>query len=221
MIFTYRKLVLKILPLVLLILLGGYNYGQELKNRQTASRPFKDRLFIGGSLGFSFGNYSSLIEVSPIFGYAVTKKFVVGLGLTYKYYRYNDYYRTIDSNGDISGYYDLKTNIYGGSIWARYFLTGIGIPIIENIFLHAEVEPLMFNHNYRYDPSGDFYDPWYTSFSKGNEQISLTSFFLGGGLRQMLGQRSYLYIEVLWNFNEELYTPYSNPRIRIGVAVAL
>jgi hypothetical protein len=221
MVFTYRKLVFKILPLVLLILFGGYSYGQESKSKQSASRSFKDRLFVGGALGFSFGNYSSLIDVSPIFGFAVTDRFVVGLGLTYKYYKYKEYYATFDNNGIINGFYDLKTNMYGGSIWMRYFLTGIGIPVIENIFLHAEVEPLLFNHNYRFDPGGNFYDPYGNRYSKDNEQITLTSYFLGGGLRQMLGQRSYLYIEVLWNFNEELYTPYSNPRIRIGVAAAL
>lgn len=220
MIFTYRKLVLKILPLVLLILLGGYNYGQESKSKQSASRPFKDRLFVGGSLGFSFGNYSSLIEVSPIFGFAVTDRFVVGLGLTYKYYRYKDYYATFDNNGNINGLYDFKTNMYGGSIWARYFLKGIGIPIIENIFLHGEFEPLIFDHNFVVDPNGEYYDgfQWY---SKGNQRITLSGVFLGGGLQQPIGGRSYMFIEVLWNFNEELYTPYANPRIRIGVAVAL
>lgn len=218
---TNNKSLIKILALLLLILMGGYISGQEAKNIKSKDRPFKDRLFVGGSLGFSVGSYSSLIEVAPIVGFAVSEKFVVGLGLTYKYYRYRDYYATIDNNGNISGVYDLKTNIYGGSFWMRYFLTGIGIPIIENIFLHAEVEPLIFNNNYRYDPGGDFYDPYWNRYSRENEQINITGFFLGGGLRQMLGQRSYLYLEVLWNFNEELYTPYSNPRIRIGIAAGL
>lgn len=217
---NYRMLLLKILPLLLLFFLSSSCYGQEIKNKKNNDRTFKDRIFLGGSLGFSLGSNSSLIEVSPIVGYAVTEKFVVGLGLTYKYYRYKDYYATID-NGNYTGFYDLTTNIYGGSLWMRYFLTGIGIPVIENIFLHAEIEPLVFNNNYRYNPYGDFYDPYGNRYSKENEQISITSFFLGGGLRQMLGQRSYLYIELLWNFNEELYTPYSNPRIRIGVAAAL
>jgi len=216
----YRMLLLKILPLLLLFFLSSSNYGQDTKSKKNNDRKFKDRLFVGGSLGLSFGSNSTLIEVTPIFGYAVTEKFVVGLGLTYKYYQYKDYYATID-NGNYTGFYDLTTNIYGGSLWMRYFLAGIGIPVIENIFLHAEVEPLVFNNNYRYDPGGDFYDMYGNRYSNENEQISLTSFFLGGGLRQMLGQRSYLYIELLWNFNEELYTPYSNPRIRIGVAAAL
>lgn len=218
--YIHRKSFLKILPFVLLFLMGSYNYGQDNKTNSLKNKPFKERLFVGGSLGFSVGSYSAMVEVVPLLGFAVTKKFVVGVGLTYKYYMYRDYYATID-NGRVSGLYDLKTNIYGGSFWMRYFLTGIGIPIIENIFLHAEVEPLMFTNNYRYDPGGEFYDPYGNRYTKGSEQITITSFFLGGGFRQMLGQRSYMYLEVLWNFNEVLYTPYSNPRIRIGIAAGL
>ena len=219
MIFTYRKLVFKILLLVLLILIGGYNYGQNSRSKKSNDKSFKDRISVGGSLGFSFGNNSTLIEVSPIFGFAVTEKFVVGLGLTYKYYQYKNYYINLD-NGEST---DHKTNIYGASIWSRYFLTGIGIPIIENIFLHAEVEPLIFQNNFLIVPQsqGDYTDGYGSYFIKENNQVTLTGIFLGGGLQQPLGGRSYMYLEVLWNFNEELYTPYTNPRIRIGVAVAL
>jgi len=220
MLIIYRKCFLKFLPLALLFLMGSYKYAQNNKSNSLKNKPFKERLFVGGSLGFSVGSYSAMIEVAPILGFAVTKKFVVGVGLTYKYYMYRDYYATID-NGSISGLYDLKSNIYGGSFWMRYFLTGIGIPVIENIFLHAEVEPLMFTNKYRFDPGGEFYDPYGNRYAQGNEQITFTSFFLGGGFRQMLGQTSYMYLEVLWNFNEVLYTPYSNPRIRIGIAAGL
>lgn len=220
----YRMLVLKILPLLLLFFLSSSSFGQEIKNRKNNERTFKDRLFIGGSLGFSFGSNSSLIEVSPIVGYAVTEKFVVGLGLTYKYYRYKDYYALIytDSTGNlyVEETYDFKSNIYGGSIWARYFLKGVGIPIIENLFFHVEFEPLVFTNNYILDPYGDISDG-YNWYSEGSQRTTLSGIFLGGGLQQPLGGRSYMYLEILYNFNEELYSPYSNPRIRIGVAAAL
>jgi hypothetical protein len=199
--------------LYVIVLTGALtSYGQELKTK----RPFKDRVYIGGGLGFGFGSNSILVDVSPMFGYSVTDNFVAGLGFTYKYYQYNDYYYKIDG-GTLS---DLKNNIYGGSIFARYFLTGIGIPVIENMFLHAEVEPLIFSNDYKLMPynQGDFVDAYGNYYNKEKEQVTITSYFLGGGLRQMISDRSYLYIEVLWNFNEELYTPYSNPRIRIGFA---
>lgn len=220
MIIGYNKYFLKILPIVLLILISSYSFGQNIKNKNNKDKPFKDRLFVGGSLGFSFGNYSSMVEVIPVFGFEVTEKFVVGLGLTYKYYRVKEYYAKVDTNNKITGFYDFKSNIYGGSIWARYFLKGIGIPIVENIFLHGEFEPLVFTSNYVLDPYGDYYDGYYW-YSEGSERNTLSGIFLGGGLQQPLGGRSYMYLEVLWNFNEELYSPYSNPRIRIGVAAGL
>lgn len=193
-------------------------FSQQRNEKETSKPPFKERIFFGGALGFSLGSYSSLIDVSPIIGYAVASDLVVGIGLTYKYYRYKDYYALVDGSGYIVDLYDFKTNMYGGSIWARYFLTKTEIPVIENLFLHAEVEPLLFVNNYKLDPAGDFRDIYNNRYVEANERITLTGIFLGGGLRQMIGGRSYLYLELLWNFNEELYSPYSNPRIRIGVA---
>jgi len=189
-------------------------FSQQNKKSRKSEKSFSERIFIGGALGFSVGNYSSLVDVSPIFGYAVTDDFIAGLGLTYKYYRYKDYYLNVD-NGELT---DFKSNIYGFSIWSRYYLSKIGMPVIENIFLHAEVEPLTFINKYSMSSNGEFRDPWGNRYTEKDDRINLTGIFLGGGLRQMLGARSYLYIEVVWDFNESLYSPYSNPRIRIGVA---
>jgi hypothetical protein len=210
----FSKLFLKVAFVVFAFLTMQIASGQKSETKEKAKRPFKDRISIGGALGFGFGSNSVLVDVSPIIGYSLTNNLVVGLGLTYKYYQFNDYYLNLD-DGSLS---DQKNNIYGGSVFARYFLTGIGIPIIENIFLHAEVEPLIFSNDFKLVNSsqGDFRDAYYNYYIKENEQVTITSYFLGGGLRQPVTDRSYLYIEVLWNFNEELYTPYSNPRIRIG-----
>lgn len=209
---TNMKYILKILFIFLLVTLELNVLSQE--NSPKTKSSFFERVYIGGALGVSFGTYSTLIDVSPMFGYALTNDLIVGIGLSYKYYRYKDYYLNMD-NGKLE---DYKTHMYGGSIYSRYFLTSIGIPIIENMFLHAELEPLVFRNEYRYSPYGKYYDPYGNKYTKETDQINITSYFLGGGLRQLLGARSYMYIEVLWNFNEELYTPYSNPRVRIGFA---
>ena len=199
---------------VYLLINSDISFSQKDSKIAKQKSPIAERIFIGGSLGFSIGTYSSLIDVSPIFGYAVTEDFIAGFGLTYKYYKYKDYFYNID-NGELD---DFKSNMYGVSIWSRYYLSKIGIPFIENIFLHAEVEPLTFINKYRFSPYGSYLDPWGSRYEKGDEGINLTGIFLGGGLRQMIGGRSYLYIEAVWNVNEDLYSPYSNPRIRIGVA---
>jgi hypothetical protein len=189
---------------------------QNVKNSSEEKRSFGERISIGGALGFGFGSNSILVDVSPIIGYSVTDNLVLGIGLTYKYHQMNDYYQKMDGT-----LHDYRSNIFGGSVFTRYFLTSIGIPVIENMYLHAEIEPLIFQSDYTFVPGnrGEYRDGYNNYYIKETDQITITSYFLGGGLRQMIGERSYMYIEALWNFNEELYTPYTNPRIRIGVAV--
>ena len=212
------SLIIALLSFILVFLLPDYIFSQQVSKKESAKPSFKERIFVGGALGFSIGSYSSLIDVSPIIGYAVASDLVVGVGLTYKYYQYKDYYALVDSVGRPIELYDFRTNMFGGSIWARYFLTKTEIPVIENIFLHAEVEPLVFINNYSLDSKGEYRDVYNNRYVNEDDRVTLTGIFLGGGLRQMLGSRSYMYLELLWDFNESLYSPYSNPRIRIGVA---
>jgi hypothetical protein len=194
------------------------SFSQRTGEAPQNKTPFGQRLFFGGALGFSVGTFSSMVDVSPIVGYSVTNDLMVGIGLTYKYYRYRDYYAQIDENGTIVDLVDFKANMFGGSLWSRYFLTSTEIPVIENIFLHAEIEPLLFINKYTPDPDGSYIDIFNTRYILQDDQVSLTGIFLGGGLMQPIGGRSFMYLELVWNFNEELYSPYSNPRIRIGVA---
>jgi hypothetical protein len=195
------------------------SFAQKKPTTPGEKKPFMERIYLGGSLGFGISTKSTLIDVSPVVGYALTDELIPGLGFTYKYYQYNDYYLDLGSNETT----DLKTNMYGISVFVRYFLTKTEIPVIENTFLHAEVEPLIFVNNYTLVPfqQGNYIDVFGNYYTKEKDAISLTGIFLGGGYRQLINEKAYLYIEVLWNFNEELYSPYSNPRIRIGVAAGL
>lgn len=164
---------------------------------QTPETRFIDKLFFGGGLGLQFGTLT-LIDVSPIIGYRVTEKFETGLGFTYKYYRYKDYY--IDYSTGIG--YDLKSNIIGGSVFARYH-------IFENVFAHVEFERL----HYRYD---DYYN---TGAGLQSDRITanFNSIFVGGGYRQRISKGSYFFIMALWNINEGALSPYSNPVLRMGM----
>jgi len=213
----FRSLFSIAVVVMLLIFLNQEASGQTKNSSQLKEKSFVERLSIGGGLGFSVGNYSTLIDVSPIIGYSVTDDFMAGVGLTYKYYRYKDYYQNL-LDGRLE---DFKTNMYGFSVWSRYFLTKTDIPIIENIFLHGEVEPLLFTNQYSLSLGGDYIDIYGNRYSNTKEQLTLTGVFLGGGLMQPIGGWSFMYLEALWDFNESLYSPYSNPRIRIGVSVGL
>jgi len=172
------------------IFAAAQDYQQAPKSR------FIDKLFVGGGLGLQFGSLT-LIDITPMVGYRVTEKFETGIGLTYKYYKYNDYYGLG---------IDLKSNIIGGSIFARYH-------IIENLFAHIEYESLRYRYDEYYGSIG--------ALTSENRIAYINSFFIGGGYRQRISQSSYFYIMALWNLNETTLSPYSNPVLRMGVALGL
>jgi len=145
---------------------------------------FWDKVYFGGNFSLQFGN-QTLIDVNPLVGYRLTEKFSVGFSATYIYYHVKDAYYNID----------YSTDIYGGSIFTRYYF-------LENIFAHVEGEVLNLEvPNY---------------FLNRYERENIFGFYVGGGYRQPLGERSSLNILLLYNLNEDLNSPYQNPIIRIG-----
>ncbi len=92
-------------------------------------------------------------------------------------------------------YLNYSTNIYGGGPFARYF-------VLEGLFIHTEFEVLNL----------EVPDPLSYRYYRAN----ITSVFLGGGYRQMIGNSSSLDILLLYNINESRNSPYQNPIIRIG-----
>ncbi len=93
-----------------------------------------------------------------------------------------------------------NSNIYGGGPFTRFFVT-------DGLFLHGEAEVLNL----------DIPDSYTGKYSRQN----ITSVFLGGGYRQMIGDRSSLDILLLYNVNENRNSPYENPVIRIGFGFGL
>jgi len=92
---------------------------QEKTKKQKQEPSFKtDKLFFGGSLGFSFGSVTS-IRINPLIGYSLTPKLSAGLSGLYEYNSYDTYYgRQNYSN-------------YGGSVFSRYHF-------IPQLYAHAE-----------------------------------------------------------------------------------
>ncbi len=92
---------------------------------------------------------------------------------------------------------EFNTNIFGGGVFSRYNFT-------ESLFAHAEVEYLNFNME---------------QINSGiieNRNIGVTSVFIGGGIKQ-----SFATIMLLYNLNETMNSPYTNPIIRIGFTFGL
>ena len=92
----------------------------------------------------------------------------------------------------------IKLSIVGTRVFTRFYP-------LEQLFFHGEYEFL----NYRTNV--------YSSSGTEMQGINVSSLLGGGGYRYAIGSRSSAYIMVLYNFTETIYTPYSNPVIRVGV----
>lgn len=188
------------LPLLSLIFIAfGSNMTSAQENLQDKKPGFADKLVYGGNFGLQFGSLT-LIDLSPVIGYRLTPKLETGLGFTWKYYKYRNYW----INPNTGQQYDLKSNIAGGSVYARYH-------IFKNVFAHTEFEQLRYKYtNYYFNGA---------VMEKDEQVANITSVFVGGGYRQSFNRNSYFYIMALWNLTEDAMSPYNNPLIRMGVIV--
>lgn len=161
-----------------------------LAHAQIQEKGFdKTRLFTGGNLGLQFGNYTS-IDVSPILGYKFTKRFAAGIGGVYQYYSYKD------KNFPI---YNFRTDIFGGKVFSRFYL-------FDFLFAHAEYEFLNLETKY-FDPN---------NMRHNGERFWVHGVLVGAGYAQQVGLNSAFNIMLLFNINETIDSPYSNPIIRMG-----
>lgn len=145
---------------------------------------FWEKVYIGGNFGLQFGN-TTIVNIAPQFGYRITDKLSSGLGITYIYYKYKDPIYN----------YSFSTDIYGGSIFARYL-------IYQNLFAYSEYEQLSF----------EVYD----YFQNNIKRQWIPAMFVGGGYSQPIGDRSFAQITLLYDIIQDRYSPYQNPIIRIG-----
>jgi long-subunit fatty acid transport protein len=157
--------------------------------RRHSSPPKKkfdwSKVFVGGNVGMQFGT-STFVAVSPLVGYRINSRFSAGIGATYQYYHYQD------------KLYNITSNIYGGRVFGRYFIT-------QNLFAHAEYEVLNLT-------AYDSYPP---------RRVDVGSLLAGGGYIQRFGRNSGVTAMILYNFTESVYTPYQNPIIRVGMVFGL
>lgn len=157
---------------------------------------WKDRLFYGGSFGLSVGSIT-WIEVSPIVGYRLIPRVSAGIGGTYIYYK-NNFYGT------------QGTGIYGGNIFATVVLIKnlgdmMNMQSSTNLFLHGELEFLSLDRSFFENPGPE-----------ATGRFMVNNMWVGPGIKQRIGERTGVYLMVLFNLNETVYSVYSNPTIRMG-----
>lgn len=161
----------------------------------------RDRLYFGGSFGFSVGPYTD-IAVSPIAGYYITPRWSAGVGVSYEYYNNKYHWQTQ------TGWERYETHIWGGSLFTNYVIVhdvGEWIPLGMNfrIFAHAEYEALSYKKGFsKYQATG---------------RRLQNSLLAGGGLRFPKGRRSSMDLMFLWNLNSDMNDIYGNgPILRFG-----
>jgi hypothetical protein len=162
------------------------------------------RYFTGGTLGLQLGT-ATAIEADPILGYKLYKDYIsVGVGANYTYYKIKDYY--------YSPPLIYQTSLYGGNIFARVYFLKNAIPSIKDFFLHGEYQALNVDSQY--------YDPYSVHNGK---RYWVSSLFGGIGVRQAIGERSFVTLSVLYDFNATLDSPYyMNPWVyRLGLEIGL
>jgi hypothetical protein len=170
--------------LLIILVLGSFLL--QARGQGQVKEDFWERVYFGGNFGLNFGTNYTFIELSPLAGYRLTEKLSVGLGGTYIYYKEK-----------IPAYnFTYETSIYGGSVFARYFL-------LENIFAHVETGAL------NLDVPGTHYP-----YALSRQWIQ--NLLVGGGYRSMIGERSSFMIMLLYDVIDDPNSPYRNPIFRVG-----
>jgi hypothetical protein len=198
----------------LFFLLSSPIFGQQ--STQLKTDNFWQRVSLGGYLGFQVGNATGIV-ISPEAQVRVVNQLYMGLGLSYQYYWYKNYYY----NRTEKSYTSYSYSVYGGRIFSRYYLRGLIDNALGNIFGHLEYEYLYYVDPYKYDPKGQLVSPSGATYSRGNTPVEINSLFIGGGYSQPVAGRAFIDILILYNLNDTPQSPYSNPVFRIGFGVGL
>jgi len=179
---NYFKRTTSVLALLALCLLAVAQETSEAK------KPFREKLFMGGNLGLTFGTYTNII-VSPVIGARLNEKIYAGLGIEYQY--------TEDKRYNPS----LTYNQYGGRVFAQY-------NIVPKLYAHTEFAGYSMERYVR----------------RGRKERGFVPFiYVGGGYRQMISERAFFSVQVLFDVLQDSHSPYKawEPIYSVGFGVGI
>jgi hypothetical protein len=185
----------KALVFIWIVLLAAAVQAQE---EEPPKKGFqKDKLFLGGNFGLTFGDYT-FINISPQLGYRFTRTLAAGFGVNAQHVRFKDW-----DNGDL---YQQKQTIFGLNIFGRIYP-------IPNLMLQAQPEV-----NYSYGKIL-YYGP-----PKEEYRLDATitpSLLLGGGAVIPSG-RGEMIISIFYDVLQDKNSPYGRrPIYNIGYNIGL
>jgi hypothetical protein len=163
----------------------------------TQERPsMMDRLYWGGGFGLQFGTFTN-VSLSPIIGYKATEKFWLGGGVIYQYRSVRTFNFQTGERGRI------VSHNTGGRVFAQQELLDMSRSFLGGRLLaHAEYEVLNISAVDR-------------NTGQSSRRV-VTTPMAGLGYRQQIGARATADLYVLYNFSDNIYTPYNNPIVRAG-----
>ena len=180
--------------LLLFIFLSFVACGLRAQYLETEPPPSPvQRIFYGGDLDLAFGTVTQ-ISLSPQVGYRITNRFSAGVGIDYMFV--------------YSEFYNFKGSIFGGNVFASFtVIKSIGdlIP-----FFRTDMGILIYGQ-FSYTNMGKFY-----TVLSAEEPMWIASPMLGLGFQVPIGRRSYMVLSVMYNFNESMYSIYSNPVVKVS-----
>ena len=153
----------KTVLIIILFISALFSFAQDEKEEEQKKGFQKDRLFVGGNFGLTFGNYT-LINVSPQIGYRFTQHLAAGVGLNFQYVSL----KREDYNGD--AYYKTSQGVTGLNVFGRVY------PIQ---YFMIQVQPEM---NYIFGKE-KYFETSYQAAQEYNLNAEIVpSLLLGGGL---------------------------------------
>ncbi|MEI6684428.1 MAG: hypothetical protein WCO44_17515 [Bacteroidota bacterium] len=200
--------------LFLAVFSGSYAQDSLPSLRSKPRNPdnFWKRVTVGGNLGLQFGSVTG-ITIAPEARVRTVDQLYVGVRFTYQYIHYKNYLYDPTTRD----YLSFQSNVFGGSLYLRYYLSGLFENSLRNVFAHVEYEYLVYEWPYIQDVNGSILGAGNTYYSKGNEVIRFNSFFIGGGYRQPVSSHFSMEFLLLFNINDTYNSPYTNPIFRLGV----
>jgi len=175
-----------------ILMISFFTKAQYLENNPT----WKERIFFGGDIGMNFGT-NTVLSLNPVVGYRLTNRFSIGSGINYFYYKMRYYYI---SEGSALGYNAFLgyTVIKDIQEILPFLAKGTGLLILTELN--------MMNVRKIYVPPFD--NPVWNYSPMAGFAIQIPS----GGAKRV----SYMVISAMYNFNENYYSLYTNPVIRIS-----
>lgn len=184
---------IKLLILVMAIILADTNSVAQKSENPYRGVPFKERIFLGGDLGVSFGSDITYIRVAPVLGYTVSPKFSFGAGPSYQYWEDKRFRPTLEST------------IWGASAFGRYFL-------LDQLFIQSEFEVLNLEE-IAFTVGSDFDD---------RKRVTIPVLFVGGGYSQRTASGAGFFVSVLYDVIGDRNSPYPNDIVfRVGGFIGL